>query len=63
MEITIWTWIAFNAALLGVLALVVGAFRRSADEATVAPVIVAGRTARRPARTKPGRQAVMMTPR
>ena len=35
MEITIWTWIAFNAFVLGMLALDLGVFHRDAHEVTV----------------------------
>ncbi|MBC7673020.1 MAG: TerC family protein [Polaromonas sp.] len=35
MEITIWTWVAFNAFVLGMLAIVLGVFHRNAHEVTV----------------------------
>ncbi len=35
MEITIWTWIAFNAFVLGMLAIDLGIFHRNAHEVTV----------------------------
>ena len=35
MEITIWTWIAFNAFVLGMLAIDLGIFHRTAHEVTV----------------------------
>lgn len=35
MEITIWTWVAFNAFVLGMLAIDLGVFHRNAHEVTV----------------------------